>query len=240
MPEWLIFAIKFCTNEVPKLLKRHLSRTIVITSVLTLTIQWIIIGPWGSDKIRQIFLSSILSNEEDRSQAGYFTEADASIIDRWRDMVSTGGYSDDFKDNPTALQLARYKSQHAIAPFQPIGTEVTVSSPDCSAHRPGFGLAFMNMERNDLREQGWKPGQIVKFTSQDGRGEPVVAQLIAPNVAMPRNIQFHLNREQYKMLRQWEPIALVNVVASNGKISQASDDLLPDVAAAKCPTGPAK
>lgn len=195
MPEWLVIMIKFAANDIPKLLRRHLSRTIVTAVVGTLAMQWLIIGPWGSDKLRNLFLSSILTDDDSLRRFGAYKPNDPNIIDTWAADVKNPKYSDDVtNDRPTAIQLARHKAQYAESPFEPLGMRVVISSPDCKGERPLFGQIYINLRRDDLRESGWKIGQTVRLSSQDGRGEPVISIITAPRFEMAPDIHFHLNK----------------------------------------------
>ena len=238
MPEWLVILIKFAANDLPKLLRRHLSRTIVTAVVGTLALQWLLIGPWGSDKLRSLFLSSILTNDDLLRRYGAYKPSDPTIIDTWSAAVNNPRYTDDFvNDAPSAVQRARYHAQRAQPPFQPLGMKIVISSPDCEGERPPFAQIYMNLARSDLREAGWKIGQTVRLSSQDGRGEAVIAAITSPAAKMPKDIHFYVNKVQYHMLRQTDPTSIVLITASTSKLSQSGDDTFGTVSGINCPNG---
>jgi hypothetical protein len=235
---------KFASQDLPKVLKRHLSRTIVVIAIGVIALQWIILGPWGSDKIRNVYLGTLLTNKDDMSDlfssllskdaskkefldaardSRMYVETDGEIIDRWQDQIRSGTYSDDFSGKPNALQIARERAATAAAPFQPLGTRVTASSPDCKGERPDFQEIFFNDERRDLR--AWQPGQLVRVSSQDGRGEPVIARVAHPKTKMPLEIQLYMNKTQFAMLRQWEPSVFVLITPTKRAPNETSQDV---------------
>lgn len=236
MSDIIKFLIKFALEDLPKALKNHLARTIFLTFSVTIVLQWLILGPWGSGRLRNIYIHSIITNDEDRHSAGFFRETDAAILEKWEAAVENNAYSDDYQENPSSIQLARYQSQRALPPFHPLGSSVTVSSPDCYADRPGYGQAILNIDREDLRQQGWQLGQSVRFSNKDGRGEPVIAILTEPKrPPMDPDIHFHLNHAQYKMLNLHEKYATVQAQLTKAQIKQSSIDSKKDVPGVKCP-----
>lgn len=254
MPEWLLLLLKFAGNDLPKILKRHLSRTIVTVAIATLALGWLIIGPWGSDRVRNVVLSAVLTNADDMNDvltyfsgaagydkeitiaargAGFYRKSDSGIVEQWKQDVATTDYSDDVRDHPSALQIARLQAARAQAPFQALGTRVSVSSPDCQNERPPYGFIYINTVRSDLRS--WRSGQRVRLVGQDGRGEPVVAQIMEAPFKMPNDIQFHLNKVQYHMLMQTQPSAIVMINSTKSDISQVNDDYILTTKGINCP-----
>jgi hypothetical protein len=235
MPDWLTLAIRFAVQDVPKLLKQNLSRTIVTAVIFTIVAQWAIIGPFGSSYLRRIYLASIFNDKRQFQDIGAYEKNDPALLDYWSKEVKDKTYSDDFsQDEATALQLARLSARRAESPFQPLGAKVTISAPDCVYDRPPFGQIFMNLKSDYIRELGWKIGARARISSQNG-GDQVIATIAQSRRDMPPDIHFHLNKVQYFMLRQRDPSSIVYISSSKSPVSQVSDDNDPEPDPKKCP-----
>jgi hypothetical protein len=256
MPDFLIFLLKFVVNDLPKIIKQNLTRAIVTVSLSTIIIQWIIIGPLGSNWLRNRYVSSLLTNsdnaqsylkyvQEDEArkaiffqgaqQSGVFVKTDKSLVNDWIEDVSSVSYRDEAEKagEQTALQLAREKAAYSMAPFQPVGMVLASSSPDCVDERPAFQHVFIANNRPELRQ--WSDGMKVKIVGENGRKNEVVAIVSRLTFDMNKSVSVHLNRSQREMLGQHGPIDRVYLSPTNKSPFQDKPDLIQSRPHLNCP-----
>ena len=251
MPGWFTSSLLFLVEELPKVLKQNLWRTVLATVVLVLLIEAAFLNPlFGSTKLKAQLFSAIIGDEGEVEQligyigsgdkaaaqvfrvgaarAGYYTAENPGLLEEWEDEADRLTWDEEeMQKNISALRDARFRAEELLTPFQIVGKEARASSPGCRRDRPPFDKVYVNPRRNLGRLL--KPGNTVKIVNERGGGRPVIATVEYPDNVMPEDIDMSLNKQQMvDMLGQVGPVVKLRVTNVAASPNQPIDDDHPE------------
>jgi hypothetical protein len=258
MPDYLSIVVKFVLEELPKLLKQNISRTILAVIVLTILVQVAFLNPlFGSTKLKASLVGLMVSDPAEVEQiifyvaegdketarvfrlgaarAGYYTAENPGLLKDWEAQAKqlTWQSASEKRKNLTALEDARNRAEMLAAPFQLVGRVARGSSPACIGDRPGFGKVFVNQRRQLGRVL--KPGDTIKIMNARGGGIPVIATVEYPDKSMP-SVDLYLNKYQMvTMLGQFGSTADFLISITSDQPNQVTDDDTPNTPDVDCP-----